>query len=157
MSKKKAPLPRVQRCLGCDEAPPAAGARFCSECATEADQKMGKSYLTGEVAKLVWFAREWGIDVEALVIDALEEKRVRLMTESLASIGIEYVRGKPLPEGLRRALRDAQARRYLQLREGGESDCARKILEEHPDLFESKDDVRQQARRVAIRDKKLKP
>lgn len=157
MSKKKTPRPKVQRCVGCDDAPPVAGARYCADCAVEVDQKMGKSYLTGEVVKLVWFARECGIDVETLVADAIEAKRVQLLTDGFAERGIEYSRGKAIPEGLRRALRDAQARRYLQLRQGKVRGCARKILVESPDLFESEADVRQQVRRVKVLDKGPNP
>lgn len=152
MSKKKTPRPKVQRCVGCDEAAPMAGARFCADCANEADEKMGKSYVTGEIAKLVWFAREWGIDVDALVVDAIEAKRSRLLAERFAEVGIEYTRGKPIPESMRRKLRDAAACRYLRFRQGNVRGCARMILADNPGIFESEDDVRQHARRMKRRD-----
>lgn len=148
MSKKKLPRAKVQRCVGCDEAPPGAGTRLCAACATEAYEKMGKSYITGEVAKLVWLAQAWGIDVNALVADAIEAKRIRLLTERFAEVGVEYTRGEPISEGLRQALRDGEARRYIRLRQENVRGCARLILADNPGIFDSEADVRKHVERV---------
>lgn len=158
MSKKSIPRPKAQRCVGCAEAPPAEGAHFCAECADDASKRMGKDYLTGECAKLVWFAREWGIDVEPLLVEEIEARRVQLLTEGLAEVGGEYVRG-PIPESMRRALRDAYGRWYRALRaEGlGYQKAQERVLRRAGDLFASGADLRQQASRVERRDRERTP
>jgi len=141
MSKKKTPRPKARPCVSCSKAIPASGAYVCAECFNKADQKMTTPYVAGEVAKLVWFAEKVGIDVKALLAEAI-----------WGWWGIEVVRGKPIPEGFRRVFRDTEARRYLALRQAGERGCAGEILAQNPDIFGSEGDVRQQAKRVKKRD-----
>jgi hypothetical protein len=158
MPKKKTPRPKVQRCVGCDDAPPVAGSHFCAECADEADEGVGRwaagspVTLKGEIARLYWFARFFEIDVQALLADTIERRRMEIKTAAYAEAGIEYVRGEPIPDNVRRAIRDAEACRYLRMRRDGARGCARAILAANPGIFESEEDVRQHAKRVKNRD-----
>jgi hypothetical protein len=152
--------------VGCDAKPLEGGALYCAECSTEADEKVAQwsggnaqpLTLRGELARLLWTAKACGIDVKAVLAVEIgkrcEESWLRLKTDHFAKMGIEYVRGKPLPEPLRSALRDAHARRYLRLRQEGVRGCARQVLASSHGLFESEADVRQQAKRVKDRDEK---
>lgn len=158
MSKKKTPRPKVQRCVWCGEPAPVEGSHFCAGCAAEYDEKVvswlqgNAQPLKGELARLFRCAKDCDIDVSALLADEIERRRIEIMTAALAEGGIEYVRGKPIPEPLRRSLRDATARQYLLLTQKGVRGSARQILDGYPDLFDSEEDVRQHAKRVKARD-----